>query len=250
MSPLDAFGRPSTVLLLGARSGIGLAITSRLVRDGTRTVVLAGRDGGDGPELAGSDVTVERVHFDATDTEGHAAFFDDVFERHRVDVVILAVGVLHPQEQAEGDPNLAVEMIEVNVTGSASALLHAARHLRRRGAGRIVVLSSVAGQAVRRSNYVYGATKAAIDFLARGLTQSLEGTDVGVTIIRPGFVPTAMTAGMDPAPLSASPDQVADAVADSLASGRSPVWVPGALRWVMAVVRRLPPAIVGRLDRR
>lgn len=247
MAPIDATGRAQTVLLLGAGSEIGQAIVARLVAEGADTVLLAGRAGVAtwSPDLAAK---VEHYTFDAADTAGHAGFIDEVFTRFRhIDVVVFAVGVRHDQTTAEAHPELAVEMAEVNLVGAISALLHVARRLEDQGSGRLIVLSSVAGVTPRRSNFAYGATKAGLDFFARGLAQALEGSSVEVLIVRPGFVHTKMTTGLRPPPFAVRPERVADAVIEALARRRRVIWVPSVLRWVMALIRLLPPRVVRRL---
>lgn len=245
MAPLDAHGRPQTVLLLGAGSGIGRAIVRRLVDEGATTVLMAARSPASGLDDLG--VAVEHLAFDATETSAHGAFFDDVFGRHGfIDMVIVAFGVLHPPDEADHRPDLAVEMAEVNYLGSVSAMMHVAGHLRRQGSGHLVVLSSVAGL-VPRSNFVYGSTKAGIDFFARGLAASMGDTAVETLIVRPGFVRTAMTAGLKPAMFAVDPEAVAAAVMDGLTRRRRVVWVPSVLRWVMAAVRLLPASVARRL---
>lgn len=246
MSPRDAFGRPQTVLLLGGDSDIGMAIVERMVEAGARTVILAGRTREGVSEL---DAEVDRRYFDASETTSHRGFFKAVFADHpSIDVVITAFGVLRDQGEVEDDPGGAVEMAEVNYVGAASAILHTVRHLRRQGSGDLVLLSSVAGVTPRRSNFVYGSTKAAIDFLAKGLASSLDDTGVHVLVVRPGFVRTKMTRGMPSRPFAVSPETVARAVTDGLARRDRVIWVPGVLRWVMAVLRILPSRLVDKLE--
>ena len=108
------------------------------------------------------------------------------------------------------------------------------------GHGTIVVLSSVAGERVRKSNYVYGASKAGLDGFAQGLGDALQGTGARVMVVRPGFVHTKMTAGRKPAPFSTTPDAVADAVVRGLEKGAETIWAPPALRFVMSGMRHLP----------
>lgn len=248
MSPRDAFGRPQTVLLLGGDSDIGMAIVRRMIEAGARTVILAGRDG-EGSGASDLGATVDRRYFDATDTASHGGFFEAVFEDHSsIDVVIVAFGVLRDQVEVEKDPTVAVEMAEVNYVGAASVLLHVADHLRTQGSGDVVMLSSVAGAMPRRSNFVYGSTKAAIDFLARGLASSLDGTGVRTLVVRPGFVRTKMTQDVPSRPFAVSPETVARAVTDGMVRGDRVIWVPGILRWVMTVLRILPPRLVDRLE--
>ena len=115
--------------------------------------------------------------------------------------------------------------------------------------GRIVVFSSIAGARVRRANYVYGSAKAGLDGFACGLTDALQGTGVRLLLVRPGFVIGRMTEGMDPAPLSSTPAQVAEATARALRTGRGTVWVPWALRPMFFGMKLLPRAIWRRLPR-
>lgn len=243
--PLDAHGRPKTVLLLGGNSGIGQAVVRRLISGGATTVLLAGRTPAPGPE--GSTAAIHHLPFDAAETATHLGFFQDVFARYGpIDTVIVAFGVLHTPEEVGERPEAAVEMAEVNYVGAVSALLHTAAHMRRQGSGQIVVLSSVAG-AKPRANYAYGSTKAGLDFFARGLAADLAGTAVQLVIVRPGFVRTAMTEGMDPAIFAVDVERVADAVIEGLSRNRQVVWVPPVLKWVMAAVKALPPSIARRL---
>lgn len=235
-------------MLLGGDSDIGRAIVRRMTEAGARTIILAGR-GGKGSDDSDLGAEVDKRYFDATDTAAHAGFFEAVFEDHpSIDVVIVAFGVLRDQVEVEKDPAGAVEMAGVNYVGAASALLHAANHLRRQGSGDLVLLSSVAGVIPRRSNFAYGSTKAAIDFLARGLASSLADTGVHTLVVRPGFVRTKMTQRMPSRPFAVSPETVARAVTDGLARGDRVIWVPGILRWVMGVLRILPSRLVDRLE--
>jgi decaprenylphospho-beta-D-erythro-pentofuranosid-2-ulose 2-reductase len=122
-----------------------------------------------------------------------------------------------------------------------------AQRLQAQGHGALVLLSSVAGERVRKANFVYGSSKAGVDGFFQGLGDRLAGTGVHVTIVRPGFVRTKMTAGMKDAPLTTTPPVVAKAVADALARDREIIWVPAPLRLVMTVLRHLPRPVFRRL---
>ena len=122
-----------------------------------------------------------------------------------------------------------------------------ANALRAQGHGALVVLSSVASERARKANFIYGSSKAGLDAFAQGLGDSLVGTGVHVMVVRPGFVTSKMTAGMEKAPLSTTPEAVADAILAGLRRGSHTVWVPGALRFVMSachvprpIFRKLP----------
>ena len=254
---INALGSPQSLFLLGGTSEIGLAVAERLVRDRTRRVVLAGRDG-DGLQAAAgrlravareqaAEVDVTVLEFDARDRAGHAAVVEQAFAAGDVDVVLLAFGLLGEQERAERDADHAVDVATVNYTAAVSLGVPVASALRRQGHGALVVLSSVAAERPRRSNFVYGSAKAGLDVFATGLGDALHGSGVHVLVVRPGFVTTRMTAHLDPAPLSTTPEAVAAAVVDGLRRRRETVWVPPALRLVMSALRHLPRAVFRRL---
>jgi decaprenylphospho-beta-D-erythro-pentofuranosid-2-ulose 2-reductase len=252
----DALGRVESVLLLGGRSEIGLAIARRLVADGARRVVLTTRagaaaDGGDVESLrAAGASSVESVGLDIADIESHPAAVEDAFKRlGDVDVVVDAIGVLGSQDAYAADPALAAASITTNLTGHVSVCLDIAQRLRAQGHGTLVVLSSIAGARVRKANFVYGAAKAGLDGFAQGLGDSLVGSGARVMVVRPGFVRTKMTAGMDEAPMSVGADDVAEAVANGLRRGSETVWVPAKLAAVAFVFRLLPRPLWRRLPR-
>jgi decaprenylphospho-beta-D-erythro-pentofuranosid-2-ulose 2-reductase len=242
----DALGAVQSVLVLGGTSEIGVATARALVRGRARTVVLAARNPEACAETAsamkaeGAD-RVETVPFDAVDFPSHAASIDAVFDRvGDIDLALIAFGVLG----SEDDP---VSVLQTNTVGAASVMSAVAERMKQQGHGTIVLLSSVAGERVRKSNFMYGASKAGADGFAQGLGDSLAGSGVSVMIVRPGFVKTKMTAGLDPVPFSTTPEAVAEAIVRGLARGSDTVWVPGVLRGVMSVLRHVPRAVFRRL---
>ena len=244
-----------TVLLLGGRSEIGLELTERLVREGARSVCLAARrsaelDAEEARLRAAGATDVTRVEFDADDVAAHDEVVAGVLTAQPpVSVAVLAFGVLGDQARAEDDAAHALAVVHTDYVAQVSVLTHLARRMRAQGSGCIVVFSSVAGVRVRRANYVYGSAKAGLDGFAGGLADALHGSGVRLLLVRPGFVIGRMTAGMSPAPLSSTPGQVADAVADALRRGRDVVWVPGTLRPLFALMRLLPRAVWRRMPR-
>ena len=250
----DALGGVESVLVLGGGSEIALATVRALVGGRTRTVVLAARRPEELEATAGElrtagATTVETVRFDAEDdADAHAALVDDLFDRHGdVDLVLAAAGVLGDQSRDEHDGAAARAVVSTNFLGLVSAIVPCAERMRAQGHGTLCVLSTVAGERPRRSNFVYGSSKAGLDAFAQGLGDSLVGTGVNVVVVRPGFVHTRMTEGLDPAPLSTTPEAVADAIVEGLRAGKRTVWVPPALRFVMSALRHLPAPIFRRL---
>lgn len=251
---IDATGQPQSILVLGGASEIGQALVDRLVAGGRcQTVVLAGRPS---PRLSEAvsrardrgAKTVESVPFDATEVRQHRQVIGSIFDAYGdIDVVLAAAGQLGDQEVLEHDPEGVAALITVNFTGLAAALVVVADRLRRQGHGRIVVLSSVAGDRPRRANFLYGSSKAGLDAFAQGLGDALSGSGAGVTVVRPGFVLGRMTVGREPAPFATTPDAVAAAIVDALSGRAEVVYVPAALRWLFAVMRILPRPVWRRL---
>jgi decaprenylphospho-beta-D-erythro-pentofuranosid-2-ulose 2-reductase len=248
----NALREPQTVVLVGGTSEIGLAMLRRLVGPATTSVVLLSRDLEQlqraaeslGPITAMSHV----LHLDLLDLESHATMIAEVVALvGDLDMVIVAAGVLGDEATRERDLTEARRVMETNYVGAGSMCLAVAHRLRNQGHGHLVVLSSVAAERPRRANYVYGSSKAGLDALAQGLADDLHGTGVDVTIVRPGFVRTKMTAGMTPAPFATTADAVAATAVDGLHRGRRIVWAPPVLRYVFMALRHLPAVAYRRL---
>ncbi|SFP02241.1 decaprenylphospho-beta-D-erythro-pentofuranosid-2-ulose 2-reductase [Geodermatophilus dictyosporus] len=248
---IDAVGNVQRVLLLGGTSEIGLAVLRELAGGRPVHAVLAGRPGprldaaGSGLRAAGHDVTV--LPFDAEDPASHPQVLERAFADGDVDVAVVAFGVLGDQERAWQDHEAAVRLTQVNFTASVSVGVELARHLSAQGRGGIIALSSVAGQRPRRSNFVYGATKAGMDDFYTGLREALRPAGVSVLVARPGFVRTRMTEGLPAAPLAVDQDAVARVVVRAWRAHRDVVYAPAVLRLVMVVLRSLPSPLFRRL---
>jgi decaprenylphospho-beta-D-erythro-pentofuranosid-2-ulose 2-reductase len=249
----NALGAVQSALVLGGGSDIAHATMRSLVSSGCRTVVLAAR------EPAGLDdkvrqleslgaAKVRTVAFDASNTASHDATIDDCFADGDIDVALIAFGVLGHGAGIDTPPDVAAAAVTTNYVGAVSSGLAVARRMREQGHGTIVVLSSVAGERARRSNFVYGSSKSGLDAFAQGLGDALAGTGVRVLVVRPGFVHSKMTDGLDAAPFATTPEAVADAITEALASGREIIWVPSKLRWVAMVFHLLPRPLWRRVS--
>lgn len=248
----NALGQPQTIILLGGTSDIGLAIVRQLLSPTTRTVVLACRDIDNGERAAAGlrhdALVVDVVAFEATNTESHVELVRTLSHKHGdIDVAIVAFALLGDGSVTSVDPAVAAQLAQVNFTGVVSSTIAVANQMRQQGHGSIVMLSSVAGERVRRANPVYGGTKAGIDGFAQGLGDALADDGVHMLIVRPGFVVSRMTAGLKAAPFATTPEKVADATVNALRSKRRMVWVPGTLRWVFSVLRHMPGPVWRRL---
>jgi decaprenylphospho-beta-D-erythro-pentofuranosid-2-ulose 2-reductase len=247
----DAFGIPQSLLVLGGTSEIALATARRLIARRTRTVWLAGRPT-PALETAAADLRalgadVHTVAFDALDPGSHETILGKVFAEGDIDMVLLAFGILGDQARDEREPASAVRVAQTNYTGAVSAGLVAASALQAQGHGSLVVLSSVAGERARRSDFIYGSSKAGLDAFVQGLGDALHGTGVHVMVVRPGFVRTRTTAGLPEAPLATTPEAVATAIELGLRRRSETVWVPGSLRVLMSALRHVPRSVFRRL---
>lgn len=255
MSQPGDCSRGRRVVVVGGTSEIGLAIARELQRRAPREVMLLGRDA-EGLERAAAELRAEgcpAVHslmLQADELERHDELVAQASERlGGVDLVIVAVGVLGDRDGLSGEVGPALEVLRVNFLGAGSLLMRFARRLSESGGGALVVLSSVAAERPRRANAVYGASKAGLDALAQGLGDALRGQGVRVLVVRPGFVHTQMTRGLEPAPLATTPEAVARAVVGGLERGSHTVWAPAALRWAMLPIRLMPRAMFRRIAR-
>jgi decaprenylphospho-beta-D-erythro-pentofuranosid-2-ulose 2-reductase len=247
---INAVGAPQSLLLLGGTSDIALAIARRYGHAGLRIVLAARpseRRSAAATELKGLGCDVTEVDLDARDHESHAATIELAFAGGDIDIAVIAFGLLGEAEQAWQDPDLALELAEVNYTAPVHFGVLLAQRMRAQAHGWIVALSSVAGERVRRSNFVYGSTKAGFDGFFLGLGEALREYGVHVLVVRPGFVKSKMTSGLEEAPLAVTPEQVADAVAEGINAKRELVWVPGTMRVVMSGLRHVPRPLFRKL---
>ena len=250
---MNAVNQPESVLLLGGTSEIGLAIVRALPRERLKRIVLAGRPGerlqaaADHMSAAVVGAEVEVVEFDADAIDTHPAVLGEVFEAGDIDVMILAFGVLGDQSAFNEDPSLALALLHTNFIGGASALLNTAQLMKSQGHGSIIVLSSVAADRGRADNYVYGSSKAGLDTMSLGLADSLVDSGVSVLVVRPGFVHTRMTEGIEPAPFATDPQTVADVAVAAWAAGKTLVYAPHVLRAVMGGLKALPRPVFRKI---
>ena len=248
---IDALGTPQRILLLGGTSEIGLAIVRRLLpRDRTTDVVLAGRDtdalATAGTTLSPALVRVRTVTFNAALVEEHASSIDAAWSDGDVDVAIVAFGILGNQDAMLDDPAAAAQLITVNHTGAVSVGLHIARRMRAQGHGHLIALSSIAAARARPSNFIYGASKAGFDAFFDGLGYEMAPHGVTVSVVRPGFVRTRMTAGLDAPPLASDTGDVSAAAVEGL--GRTGARYPSVAHRVLVTgLRVIPRALVRRL---
>jgi short-subunit dehydrogenase len=176
-----------------------------------------------------------------------AAFFDRVGEVPST--VISVVGLLGRPERAQFDHSEATRIMETNFVGPGRMLNEAALRMERRGSGCIIGISSVAGERGRASNYVYGSAKSGFTAFLSGLRNRMATKGIHVITVKPGFIATKMTAGMElPHWLTAQPDEVAAAIQGAQGARRDTVYVRPIWRPIMALIRIIPEFLFKRLS--
>ncbi len=237
------------VLITGATSGIARAIAGMYAKRGVGRLILAGRDTEALEQDAANlrtrhNAEVEVCKFDASQPETCGVLQNGL---EQIDVAVLCHGVMLGNEQAITDPDAHRGMIAVNYTSYTLLAEKLAGIMIGASGGVIAVLSSVAGDRGRGTNYCYGATKAALTAYADGLRGRMHGTGVHVVTVKPGPVRTAMTAGMDGYEKMADPDQVAKQIVKAIDRRKDILYTPGKWRWIMAIIRAIPETIFKRL---
>ena len=250
---LDAVGNPQTILLLGGTSEIGLAICERYLQNAHARILLAampndpGRDDAVAQMKAAGARSVELIDFEATAPDSHPKMIDEAFADGDVDVAIVAFGVLGDAEELWQNQRKAVLAAEINYTAAVSVGVLLGEKMRAQGFGQIIAMSTVAGERGRRSNFVYGSTKAGLDGFYLGLAEAVREYGVRVLVIRPGQVRTRLSAHVKEAPLTVDKEYVANLAVTSAAKGKELVWAPAAFRYVMIVLRHIPRSIFRKL---
>jgi decaprenylphospho-beta-D-erythro-pentofuranosid-2-ulose 2-reductase len=237
------------VLILGARSDIGMAVARKFASLGS-PIQLAARsvdslDVEKGNIELRYDVPVSLHEFDALAVETHEAFVGRLTELP--EIAVCAVGLMKDQAACEGDTAASVLVMRSNYEGPANILAVLANRFADRGSGTLVGISSVAGERGRASNYVYGSAKAGFTAFLSGLRNRLAGKGVHVVTVLPGFVDTKMTEGMNlPPRLTAQPEEVAEAVVGAIEARRNVVYVRPIWRLIMAIIRMIPEPVFKR----
>ena len=256
---IDATGNPQTILLLGGTSEIGLAICERYLQNANARIILADLPNAPRREAAIAQLeaagakSVEFLDFDAVDTKSHPALIEAAWASGDVDVAIVAFGLLGDAEELWQNQAKAVLVAQVNYTAAVSVGVLVGEKMRAQGFGQIIAMSSVAGERVRRSNFVYGSTKAGLDGFYLGLGEALSEFGVHVLVIRPGQVRTTTTlehwkaTGAKEAPFTVDKEDVAALAVASAAKGKDLVWAPGPVRYLMAVMRHIPRPVFRKL---
>ncbi|WP_373696738.1 SDR family oxidoreductase [Microvirga yunnanensis] len=244
-----AVTKPS-ILILGARSDIGIAVAHKFAAHGHPIQLAARQSKKLDAEKANLQirygVPVTLHEFDALLPETHAEFLAMLPELPAIAVSI--VGMMGSQEGSESDYLLASCIMRSNFEGPANILSLLANRFEERGSGTLVGLSSVAGERGRATNYVYGSAKAGFTAFLSGLRNRLAKRGVHVVTVLPGYVATEATESIHlPARLTAQPSEVAERIVVAVERKKNVIYVRPVWRLIMLIIRLIPEAVFKRI---
>lgn len=241
------------VLIIGATSAIAEA-TARLYASRGAKLFLVARNPARLKDIA-SDLLVRGANevdhavLDVNDLASHATVINQAWSAlGNVDVVLVAHGTLPSQQTCERDIDVALQEFATNATSTIALLTRLANQMQAAGEGSIAVISSVAGDRGRASNYLYGAAKAAVTTFLSGLRQRLGKSGVNVLTIKPGFVDTPMTRDFKKGALWAKPEQVAEGIVKAIDRRRAVAYLPSFWWPIMTIIRLIPEFIFKRIS--
>ena len=239
---------PNRILVLGATSAIAMAVMRQLVTPSAHFFLVARSK--EKLTAVAQDLLVrgaprvDMIVADLDDTQAHAQMLAVATSQlGTVDLALLAHGVLGDQPAAERDYFAAEPILVTNFLSAVSLLTWLANYFEPQGRGTLAVISSVAGDRGRKSNYVYGASKAALDAFLSGLRNRCDRSGVQVLTIKPGFVATPMTAHVPKNRLFATPEQVANGILKAIRTRKDVVYAPWFWRPIMAIIKAVPERI-------
>jgi hypothetical protein len=240
------------VLIIGATSALAQAMAHQFAGRGANLVLWA--RSAEKLEVMASDlrtryqVKVVIEAFDFVDFSHHAGALDRAFAgTGELDTAILCHGTLGNQAASQADFSIADQELLINCRSALSFLTLLANRFEQQGRGTIAIISSVAGDRGRQSNYVYGTAKAALNTFTQGLRNRLYPKGVHVLTVKPGFVDTPMTAHLPKGPLFASPEQVAQDIVSAIEKKKCVLYTPWFWRWIMLIIRLIPESVFRKL---
>lgn len=243
------------VVILGGTSGIGRAVAQRMAARGD-AVFLLGRNAAD-LERSASDLTARHPRqiecrwalCDLEDPSGFAGALDAADAAlGQFDAVVVTAGLFATQAALEADVELTRRLATVNYANTVTFCEHARTRLLSRGGGWLTVLSSVAGDRGRKPVGIYGSSKAGVSTYLEALDHKFRASGLWVLCVKPGFVKTAMTAGLKPPPFAGEPDGVARDIVRAMDRKLPLIYTPGIWRLVMLVIRNLPRFVMRRIE--
>ena len=243
----------SQVLIIGATSAIAQEVAKLYAAKGVKLFLVA-RDSqklnqvAQDLEVRGAE-TVDCLSLDLVNIEQHEILLNSADETlGGIDIVLIAHGTLPDQKQCEASVNQTLQELQINFVSTVSLLTLLANYFEGQGHGCLAVITSVAGDRGRQSNYIYGAAKGGLSIFLQGLRNRLSKAGVCVLTIKPGFVITPMTAEFRKGLLWVQPKPVAEAIINAIQKRKDIIYVPWFWRWIMVIIRAIPERVFKRMS--
>ncbi|WP_040727930.1 SDR family oxidoreductase [Thiomicrorhabdus sp. Kp2] len=240
------------ILIIGATSAIAKA-TLRLYAEQNHNLFLVARNEtllqniAEDAKIRGAN-QVESQAFDLSNLEQHSSLLETVYQTYpKIDIVLIAHGTLPNQQACQDNLEIALQEININALSTISLLTLLANRFETQKSGSIAVITSVAGDRGRQSNYVYGAAKSMVSTFLQGLRNRLNDSNIQVLDIKPGFVDTPMTAEFKKGALWAQPEQVANSIIKAINNNRNTLYTPWFWWGIMFIIRNIPEFIFKKL---
>lgn len=241
------------IVILGATSGISQAVAKKLLADDVIFHLVARNE--EKLKIVADDLvsrgckSAKCYVLDFNNLTAHSACIDAIYkEAGVVDILFISYGIMHSQLDCEADVKKAVEQVNSNYTSTVSLLVLFSQLMEKQGSGTIAVVSSVAGDRGRKSNFIYGSAKAGLSIFLEGLRYKLYSSGINVLTIKPGFIDSPMTSDIKKGALWASTDQAANYIVKGIEKNKSVIYVPPFWFLIMAIIKRIPVFVFRKLS--
>ena len=241
------------IVIAGATSAISQAVSKELISDEV-CFHLLGRDleklnivANDLMSRGAAKVICYEIDF--SDIGKHTQVVDEVCKVvESIDILFVCYGIMHPQDECEQDVSKAIEQVNANYTSAISLLVIFSQVMSKQNSGTIAVVSSVAGDRGRKSNYIYGSAKAGLSTFLEGLRYKFSESGINVLTVKPGFVDSPMTSEIKKGFLWASPELVAKYIVKAMTKSKSVAYVPPFWFFIMLIIKMIPAFIFKKLN--
>lgn len=245
-----------TILIIGATSTIAEHCARQWLKQQSCEVILLGRDLDKlqrverDLKIRAPEASLQLKTIDFLDAEAIQDYIAELYQQQCIDIALIAHGTLPDQEQCQTDLTVCQQAMQVNAISPILFAEAIVKHMIEKDHGKLAVIGSVAGDRGRKSNYIYGASKAMIDTYMQGLQHRLAliNAKVQASLIKPGPTATPMTAGISGKGKLASPEQVANDIVQGIQQGRASIYTPGKWALIMLIIRNLPFFLFKKMD--
>ena len=249
---MDSFRNPQVVLLIGGTSDIGLCTIEELFKSCRLTKIIVTSQNKENLELSRErlsklEIDIEGRILNLEQTHKCKPIIEEIFEKNNVDLCIIASGFLPNNKIASSNTDISIKTALINYVGPLEVGTTVLNAFENQGSGILVLFSSAATFRARKDIFNYGAAKSALDHWAIGFAGALASPAIKILLVRSGMVRTKMSKGIDDAPFSINPEDVAKLITRSLSRKKTILWAPNKLKLIKFIFVNLPNSIFKRI---